>query len=103
MPDRIIKLAGAINPAAKTLNAYKPLSLESLLALRPDLILISQRSFDRFTSVDIILQKFPMLQATPAGKNRAIQAIDGSAIVAGLGLQSLLASKQLNQLLYAEG
>lgn len=100
VPDRIIQLAGGINPAAETLSSYKPLAQEALLALQPDLILVSQRSFKSFAGIDAILQEFPMLQVTPAGKNRAIHAIDGAAIVGGLGLKSLAASKDLNAVLY---
>lgn len=97
--DQIITLAGAINPAA-ALNAYKPLSMESLMAMQPDLVLVSQRSAATFADNDAIIAAIPMLAATPAGKNRAIMAINGSALVGGLGLLSLAEAQRLNTWLY---
>ena len=43
--DEIIQLAGAINPASAFFTSYKPLAFESLLAMQPDVILVSERSF----------------------------------------------------------
>lgn len=98
--DEIIRLAGAINPAAVHLSAYKPLAMESLVAMQPDVILVSARSFKKMGGIDAILAALPTLAATPAGQNRAIEAIDGAALLGGLGLKSLAEAKRLNRLWY---
>ncbi|WP_028866568.1 heme/hemin ABC transporter substrate-binding protein [Psychromonas hadalis] len=98
--DEIIRLAGAINPAAVHLSSYKPLAMESLVAMQPDVILVSERSFNKMGGIDAILAALPTLVATPAGQNRAIEVIDGTALLGGLGLKSLAEAKRLNGLWY---
>ncbi|HAS8200133.1 TPA: hemin ABC transporter substrate-binding protein [Vibrio vulnificus] len=101
-PDAIISLAGAINPAADRITAYKPLSSESMVEMQPDVILVSGRSFEKLGGPDAIIKMMPLLAATPAGQNKQIMAIDGAALVGGLGLKSLAEAKRLNQLLYTQ-
>ncbi|EIV1855207.1 heme/hemin ABC transporter substrate-binding protein [Vibrio vulnificus] len=101
-PDAIIRLAGAINPAADKITAYKPLSSESMVEMQPDVILVSGRSFEKLGGPDAIIKMMPLLAATPAGQNKQIVAIDGAALVGGLGLKSLAEAKRLNQLLYTQ-
>ncbi|HAS6307457.1 TPA: ABC transporter substrate-binding protein [Vibrio vulnificus] len=101
-PDAIISLAGAINPAADKITAYKPLSSESMVEMQPDVILVSGRSFEKLGDPDAIIKMMPLLAATPAGQNKQIMAIDGAALVGGLGLKSLAEAKRLNQLLYTQ-
>ncbi|MGL1040206.1 heme/hemin ABC transporter substrate-binding protein [Vibrio vulnificus] len=101
-PDAIINLAGAINPAADKITAYKPLSSESMVEMQPDVILVSGRSFEKLGGPDAIIKMMPLLAATPAGQNKQIMAIDGAALVGGLGLKSLAEAKRLNQLLYTQ-
>ncbi|MDE1350317.1 ABC transporter substrate-binding protein [Vibrio aestuarianus] len=99
-PNSIIQLAGAINPAADQLSSYKPLSMEAMIEMQPDIILVSGRSYQKMGGADAILKSLPMLAATPAGKNRQIITIDGHALVGGLGFKSLAEAKRLNALLY---
>ncbi|RZR37279.1 heme/hemin ABC transporter substrate-binding protein [Vibrio vulnificus] len=101
-PDAIIRLAGAINPAADKITAYKPLSSESMVEMQPDVILVSGRSFEKLGGPDAIIKMMPLLAATPAGQNKQFMAIDGAALVGGLGLKSLAEAKRLNQLLYTQ-
>lgn len=101
-PDAIISLAGAINPAADKITAYKPLSSESMVEMQPDVILVSGRSFEKLGGPDAIIKMMPLLAATPAGQNKQIMTIDGAALVGGLGLKSLAEAKRLNQLLYTQ-
>ncbi|WP_446291763.1 heme/hemin ABC transporter substrate-binding protein [Vibrio vulnificus] len=101
-PDAIINLAGAINPATDKITAYKPLSSESMVEMQPDVILVSGRSFEKLGGPDAIIKMMPLLAATPAGQNKQIMAIDGAALVGGLGLKSLAEAKRLNQLLYTQ-
>ncbi|MEZ9396480.1 hemin ABC transporter substrate-binding protein [Vibrio splendidus] len=99
-PNAIIELAGGINPAAKSLTSYKPLSMESLVEMQPDVILVSGRSYLKMGGADAILKSLPMLAATPAGMNKQIITVKGSALVGGLGLESLSEAKRLNALIY---
>ena len=43
----------------------------------------------------LMLSQVPALSATPAGKNRAIHAIDGHALQGGLSLTSLQQASQI--------
>lgn len=99
-PNAIIELAGGVNPAAKSLTSYKPLSMESLVEMQPDVILVSGRSYQKMGGADAILKSLPMLAATPAGMNKQIITVKGSALVGGLGLESLSEAKRLNALIY---
>ncbi|MBN8112870.1 heme/hemin ABC transporter substrate-binding protein [Vibrio vulnificus] len=101
-PDAIINLAGAINPAADKITSYKPLSAEAMVEMQPDVILVSGRSYEKLGGPEAIIKMMPLLAATPAGKNKQIITIDGSALVGGLGLKSLAEAKRLNQLLYIQ-
>lgn len=98
-PNAIIELAGGINPAAATITSYKPLSTEALVQMQPDVILVSGRSYDKLGGADAILEKMPMLAATPAGKNKRLIQIDGRALVGGLGLKSLAEAERLSTLI----
>ncbi|MDN3616487.1 MAG: heme/hemin ABC transporter substrate-binding protein [Vibrio gallaecicus] len=98
-PNAIIELAGGINPAS-TLTSFKPLSMESMVEMQPDVILVSGRSYKKMGGADAILKSLPMLAATPAGMNKQIITVDGSALVGGLGLRSLSEAKRLNALIY---
>jgi len=98
-PNAIIELAGGINPAARQLSSYKPLSTEAMVEMQPDIILVSGRSYHKLGGADELLKKMPMLAATPAGKNKQFIKIDGHALVGGLGLKSLSEAERLSQLL----
>ncbi|WP_394150326.1 hemin ABC transporter substrate-binding protein [Vibrio maritimus] len=99
-PDAIIELAGGINPAAASIDSYKPISNEAIIEMQPDVVLVSGRSYAKLGGSDAVLKALPMLSATPAGQNNAIVTIDGHALVGGLGLKSLEEAKRINALLY---
>ncbi|CAH0530207.1 heme/hemin ABC transporter substrate-binding protein [Vibrio hippocampi] len=99
IPDGIIKLAGGIN-TADSVESYKPLSNEAMIAMQPDVILVSGRSYQTLGGVDGVLKALPSLAATPAGQNKQILTVDGHAIVGGLGLRSLSEAARINELLY---
>ncbi|MCW8327749.1 ABC transporter substrate-binding protein [Photobacterium sp. SDRW27] len=99
--DTVIQLAGAINPAASAVTAYKPISTEAMIEMQPDIILISSRTLHSLGSTDKLLEKMPQLAATPAGQNKAIATIDGTALIGGLGLKSLSEAERLNNVFYA--
>lgn len=98
--DEIITLAGGINPASKSINAYKPLSMESMLNFSPDVVVFSGRNLETPETIDEMLDALPMLALTPAGINRALFAIDARALMGGLGLYSLDEAMRLHQFLY---
>ncbi|MBP0603965.1 ABC transporter substrate-binding protein [Aeromonas sanarellii] len=92
----LVTLAGGVNPVVQ-LHDYKPVSTESLIELQPDLVLVSGRDWQQFQNIDSVLAQVPALAATPAGKNRAIHAIDGHALQGGLSLRSLQQANQIAQ------
>lgn len=94
--DKIITLSGALNPAAKEMESYKPLSYEAIISMEPDYILISDRAWHTFGGREQILAKLPLLAATPAGTNGRIISVPSRALVGGFGLQSLELAKTLN-------
>lgn len=79
------------------LHDYKPVSTESLIELQPDLVLVSGRDWQQYQDPDAVLSQVPALSATPAGKNKAIHAIDGHALQGGLSLRSLQQANQIAQ------
>lgn len=92
----LVTLAGGVNPVAG-LHDYKPVSTESLIELQPDLVLVSGRDWQQYQDLDAVLSQVPALSATPAGKNKAIHAIDGHALQGGLSLRSLQQANQIAQ------
>ncbi|PSU34286.1 heme/hemin ABC transporter substrate-binding protein [Photobacterium lutimaris] len=100
--DSVIQLAGAINPAAAAVESYKPISLEAMVDMQPDIILLSSRTLSQIGSVDDLLTQMPLLAATPAGQKKAIVTIDGTALIGGLGLKSLSEAERLNHAFYPQ-
>ncbi|WP_323952226.1 heme/hemin ABC transporter substrate-binding protein [Aeromonas caviae] len=92
----LVTLAGGVNPVAG-LHDYKPVSTESLIELQPDLVLVSGRDWQQYQDPDAVLSQVPALSTTPAGKNKAIHAIDGHALQGGLSLRSLQQANQIAQ------
>ncbi|MFQ2445282.1 hemin ABC transporter substrate-binding protein [Aeromonas caviae] len=92
----LVTLAGGVNPVAGV-HDYKPVSTESLIELQPDLVLVSGRDWQQYQDPDAVLSQVPALSATPAGKNKAIHAIDGHALQGGLSLRSLQQANQIAQ------
>ncbi|GEM75799.1 heme/hemin ABC transporter substrate-binding protein [Vibrio sagamiensis] len=99
-PNTLIELAGGANPAAKQLSNYKQLSSESIINFQPDVILVSGRNNNGSFDVNKVLQTMPLLKATPAGANQDIYAVDGHALIGGIGLKSLAEAARINKLLY---
>lgn len=90
--DTLLTLAGAVNPAASVRN-YQTVSAESLLAMQPDLIVVSERNWTG--DADSLLAKQPLLQNTPAGRNKAVLPINGKALIGGIGLSTLSEAQRL--------
>ncbi|WP_087026466.1 heme/hemin ABC transporter substrate-binding protein [Thaumasiovibrio subtropicus] len=95
--DTVIELAGAVNPAQDAFESYKPMSVEALIELQPDYILVASRSWRSMGGAEGILAKMPLLVATPAGEKNQFIPIPGPAIVGGFGLGSLKLAETLQQ------
>ncbi|WP_194437881.1 heme/hemin ABC transporter substrate-binding protein [Vibrio fluminensis] len=95
--DVIIDLAGGFNPAKTELDSYKPLSQEAIVEMQPEYILVSHRDWNKLGGKKGIMQEYPLLVATPAAANNHIIPVNGSAIVGGLGIESLELADDLYQ------
>jgi iron complex transport system substrate-binding protein len=71
--DEMIRLAGGTNPMAD-FQGFKDMTDEAVVNAAPDIILMTEHSFERSGGVDGVL-KFPGVALTPAGKARAIVAV----------------------------
>ncbi|MCW3172922.1 heme/hemin ABC transporter substrate-binding protein [Shewanella subflava] len=92
--DIIIKLAGGQNVAG--FDGYKSVSQEGILALQPDVILISSRSeTEKSDPVNDLLQAMPLLNHTPAGEYKQIMNLPPQALIGGLGLSAITAADKL--------
>ncbi|MFT8717671.1 heme/hemin ABC transporter substrate-binding protein [Gluconobacter potus] len=96
--DAVIGLAGAINAGAG-MQGYKIVDQENLVALRPDVILTMQQGGDAIRNE---LLADPGFQLTPAGKNRAIIAMEGERLL-GFGPRTPLAALDLARLIETAG
>ena len=68
--DEMIKLSGGINPI-NDFAGFREMTNEAVIAAQPDIILITEKSFERSGGVDGVI-KFPGVVLTPAGKNKRI-------------------------------
>lgn len=93
--DIIINLAGGQNIAG--FDGYKSVSQEGILALQPDVILISNRSDNEELNdpVKDLLKAMPLLEHTPAGEHKHIKNLPAQALIGGLGLSALAAADEL--------
>ncbi|CAM3464317.1 heme/hemin ABC transporter substrate-binding protein [Parendozoicomonas haliclonae] len=82
--NALIELAGGQNPAKVSFPGYKPVSAESLLTMAPDVIVVGNSTFNNAGSVAGILKLLPGIQATPAGKNGTVIAVDDTTLMGGL-------------------
>ncbi|MEZ9905944.1 hemin ABC transporter substrate-binding protein [Vibrio breoganii] len=95
--DKIIELAGATNPINGNFSSYKSMSFEAIVGVQPDYILVAQRTWDALGGQQGIIDKFPLLAATPAAADNKIIPIPSSAIIGGFGIESVELSQTLHQ------
>jgi iron complex transport system substrate-binding protein len=93
----IIELAGARN-AVEGFSNYKALSDESILAAKPDVILVMDRG-DNHATIDTELLGNKAIAATPAGRNKAIIRMDGQYLL-GFGPRTAGAVRDLSKQFY---
>lgn len=101
--SELLGLAGIESVTSGHFTSYKPLSPEAILELQPDVILISSHSLQAIGGVDAMLEMQPLLKLTPAGRDRRIVSIEGTALIGGVGIKTLelaqgLIEQQLDEL-----
>lgn len=95
--DAMLRLAGATNAAA-SLNGFKPVSEESIIAMDPEAIVVMSRSAGH-TIRDSVLS-LPGVAATRAGRDRRVIEMDGLYLL-GFGPRAPDAARDLMNLLQA--
>ncbi|RKF21457.1 hemin ABC transporter substrate-binding protein [Alginatibacterium sediminis] len=101
--SELLHLAGIESVTSGHFESYKPLSPEAILELQPDVILISSHSLQAIGGVDAMLEMQPLLKLTPAGRDRRIVSIEGTALIGGVGIKTIelaqvLIEQQLDEL-----
>lgn len=95
--DSIITLAGGVNAAAG-FTGYKAIPPEGVVASRPDVILVVDRTFAALGGASGILAR-PEIGATPAGRAGRIVAMDGLLLL-GFGPRTAIAARMLAEKLH---
>ncbi|WOC17382.1 heme/hemin ABC transporter substrate-binding protein [Pseudochrobactrum sp. MP213Fo] len=98
--DGMIKMAGGIN-AINEFNGYKQMTDEALDKAAPDLILLMNTGTDKAMDDHSQLLSNLALAATPAGRNKAVLAMDGLYLL-GFGPRAAEAARDLSEGLYGK-
>jgi iron complex transport system substrate-binding protein len=98
--DLIINLAGGANAA--DFDSYKSVSGEGILALNPEVILLSHRSEQNMPATPARLfaevsKQIPLVAHTTAGQAQAFISLKPEALIGGLGLSAIDAADTLVQ------
>jgi iron complex transport system substrate-binding protein len=88
----MIEYAGAIN-ASSEYSGYRPLTPESLVSARPDILLMTDHGFRALGELSAVL-KLPGVMQTPAGQQQQIIKMDASLLL-GFGPRLPIAVKRL--------
>jgi len=81
--DWLLRQAGARNLAAHP--GYKNLSVETLAALDPDVLVFSDRSLNGEQALQALLKENPALAASRAVRDKRLVSLDPTLLVGGLG------------------
>jgi len=92
--EGIIELSGGINVVSEY-KGYKPLTPEAIVALKPDVILITARGIKGSGGKEALLAT-PGISLTPAAKNGNVIVMD-SLLLLGFGPRAVEAAIQLNK------
>ncbi|ART79457.1 ABC transporter substrate-binding protein [Oceanisphaera avium] len=79
------------------MQGYKPIAMEAIVAMAPQVILISRRHLTDSDQLNELFEQFPLLRHTPAAKDQALVAINGKALIGGFGLSTLDEAERLYQ------
>ena len=88
----IIELAGGTN-VITSFDGWKPMNAEAIIAVAPDLILMTGAHSDRLGGVETVLAR-PDIAQTPAGKAKNIVTMD-AMLMLGFGPRTPIAVGQL--------
>ncbi|MCC7516065.1 MAG: ABC transporter substrate-binding protein [Pseudomonadales bacterium] len=80
--DALIRLLGANN--VMTHNSYQPISIEAIMAVNPDLVLVAMDGGQSDTTA--FLQSNPALADLSAAKNHRVLGVHSETLVAGLSV-----------------
>lgn len=92
--DSIIALSGAIN-VVEDYEGYKPLSPEAAVALKPEVILITNQGLEQAGGKESLLN-VPGISLTPAGKHGHVIAMD-ALLILGFGPRAAQAASALSK------
>ena len=99
--DTMIKTAGGIDTGSELgIEGYRPITAESLVAARPDVILVPSAGLQSVGGIEGLL-RIPGVAQTPAGRNRRVLDYD-DALLLGLGPRTGSALRQLVRGLHPE-
>lgn len=94
----MIGLAGGIN-AVDSLEGFKPVSDEGIIAAAPDVIVMMQRGDHAMAAADLFAH--PAFRLTPAAADRALITMDGLYLL-GFGPRTADAARELMSRLYPD-
>lgn len=97
--EGIIRLAGATNAIAEY-DGYKPINDEAVIAAKPDVVLVMERSSGQNLTSDAVFTH-PAFGATPAATSKAFVSMDGLYLL-GFGPRSARAARDLAASIYPE-
>ncbi len=92
----VIEMAGGVN-AAPTINGYKALSDEAVIAAQPDLILSMSRGDHSLKPEQVFA--LPSMQTTPAAASKSLVSMDGLLLL-GFGPRTPDAARSLAAQIY---
>mgnify|MGYP006180432549 CR=1 FL=1 len=79
--DSLIEHLGAIDVGAqKFKDPFSPITSEALIAANPEIILVMSKGLESVGGIDGLVS-LPGISQTPAGKNRAVIAVDDSLLL----------------------
>lgn len=79
--DSLIGHLGAIDVGAQKLkDPFSPITSEALIATNPEMILVMSKGLESVGGIDGLVS-LPGISQTPAGKNRAVIAVDDSLLL----------------------
>jgi iron complex transport system substrate-binding protein len=77
----LIEHLGAIDVGAqKFKDPFSPITSEALIATNPEIILVMSKGLESVGGIDGLVS-LPGISQTPAGKNRAVIAVDDSLLL----------------------
>lgn len=96
--NALIKLLDGRN--ISEFNGYQSVSLESILVMNPDVIMVGRRG-NGAPATEQLLTRYPLLKNTSAGQTKRIISIDASKLIAGLSISAVQQANQLAAIIYS--